>query len=256
MSDKVRQALVVLSVLAVIGVNALANVLPINGQTTGAVANQFDVYFFPAGYAFSIWSLIYLGLAAFAVYQALPDQRHNPRLRRVGYMVMLTGLANIAWIFFWHYELFPLSLLAMLILLGALIAIYQLLEVGQIRVSAAEKWLVQAPFSIYLAWVTVATIANVTILLAYLDWDGWGISPAVWTVIMIIIGLAIAAVVSLPRSDTAYLLVIAWAFTAIAVRQVDAPLVFTSAAIAALLALILAVAAFINNYRFGLPRPT
>lgn len=255
MSNKVRQAAVVVTVLAVIGVNVLANVLPINGQTTGAVANQFDVYFFPAGYAFSIWSVIYLGLVAFAVYQALPAQRDNPRVSRIGYLVVLTGLANIAWIFFWHYERFPLSVVAMLVLLGALIAIYQLLEVGQRSVPAAEKWLAHVPFSLYLAWVTVATIANVTILLAYLNWDGWGISPAVWTVILIIVGLAIAAVVSLPRSDTAYLLVIAWAFAAIAVRQADVSLVFTSAAIAAGVVLILAIVAFIHGYRTWVPQP-
>lgn len=256
MGDKVRQILVVATVLAVIVVNILADALPIGGQTTGAVANQFDVYFFPAGYAFAIWSVIYLGLVAFAVYQTLPNQRDNPRLRRVGSLVVLTGLANIAWIFCWHYELFSLSMLAILTLLGGLIAIYLGLQVGQIPVSTAEKWLAHVPFSLYLAWVTVATIANATIWLTYLDWGGWGISPTVWTVIMIMAGLAIAVGVSLPRSDTAYLLVIAWACTAIAVRQTEVTLVFAAAAVAALLAVILAVTTFRNDYRESVPRPT
>ncbi len=100
--DRVRQILVVLAVLAMITVNILANALPINGQNTGEISDRFDVFFVPAGYVFSIWGLIYLGLLAYAVYQALPAQAENPTLRSIGYLFVLSCLANIAWIFLWH----------------------------------------------------------------------------------------------------------------------------------------------------------
>lgn len=245
----IQPILNVVALLLVIGVNWLANALPINGQTTGEISDRFDVYFKPAGYAFSIWGLIYLGLVAFAVYQALPAQRDNPRLHRIDYLFLLSSLANIAWIFCWHYELFALSVLVMLILLATLIAIYYNLEIGRRQVPLAEKWFVQVPFSIYLAWITVATIANVTILLAYLNWNGWGISPAIWAVIMIGAGLAIGIAASLPRRDAAYLLVLAWSFAAIAVQQNDVPLVMISAIVAALAALLLAASTFIKSRR-------
>jgi len=165
-----------LAVIVTIGVNGLANALPLNGQTTGEISDRFQVYFVPAGYVFSIWGLIYLGFTAFAVYQALPAQRDNPRLQRIGYLFALSCLANIAWLFLWHYEIFLLTLVAMVALLLLLVAIYLRLDINRVRVNRAERWLVHIPFSIYLGWITVATIANVTSVLDYLNWSGWGIS--------------------------------------------------------------------------------
>ena len=118
MKDILRQISVIVTILATIVVNGLANALPINGLNTGQISDRFQVYFVPAGYVFSIWGLIYLGLIAFAIFQALPSQRENPRLRETGWWIALGGLANIAWIFLWHYEQFPLTLIAMLVLLG------------------------------------------------------------------------------------------------------------------------------------------
>src|SRR4030066_1737604 len=135
MKDNLRQISVILTILATIVVNALANALPINAQNTGQISDRFHVYFFPAGYVFSIWGLIYLGLIAFAIFQALPSQRENPRLRKVGWWIALGGLANIAWIFLWHYEQFTLTVIAMLILLGSLIATYLQLGIGRSAVS-------------------------------------------------------------------------------------------------------------------------
>ena len=99
MKDKQRQLAVILSILATIVVNGLANALPINGQNTGEISDRFQVYFVPAGYVFSIWGLISLGLIAYAIYQALPSQRENPRLRAIGWLVVLSGVANSVWIF-------------------------------------------------------------------------------------------------------------------------------------------------------------
>ena len=168
MRDIFRQIVVVLSTIAVIVVNGLATTLPLGGKTTGEISDQFDVYFVPAGYVFSIWGLIYLALIGYSIFQALPAQRDNPRLRRTGWLYVLSCAANIAWIFLWHYEIFAWTLVAMVALLLALIVIYLRLGTGFSRVPAAETWLVRVPFSIYLGWITVATIANVTSLLDYL----------------------------------------------------------------------------------------
>jgi hypothetical protein len=235
----VQQWANLVAVLATIAINGLANAVPFNGQTTGEVSDKFDVLFVPAGYVFAIWGLIYVGLLAFGIYQVLPGQRDNVRLRRVGYLFVLASLANIVWLPLWHYERFPLSLVAMVALLLSLIGIYLELNVGRARVPLVEKATVDVPFSIYLGWITVATIANVTDVLDYLGWGGWGIRPEVWTIIVLLAGLAISAAVSFTRGDVAYSAVLVWAYTGIAVKQGDTPAVVVGAwAIAALIVLV------------------
>jgi benzodiazapine receptor len=238
MKDTVRQGVNVLATLGVIAVNGLANALPLNGLTTGEISDRFDVFFVPAGYVFSIWGLIYLALLGFTIYQALPGQRDNPHLRRIGYLYALSCAANVAWLFLWHYELFELTIVAMIALLLLLIAIYLILGTGRTRVSASETWLVRVPFSIYLGWITVATIANATSLLDYLNWSGWGITPEIWAVIMLIAGAAIASAVSISRGDIAYVLVIAWAFAGIVVKHSDTWIVAVTAGLAAVVAVL------------------
>lgn len=235
MKDTIRQILVVLSVLATLIVNILANALPLNGLDTGEISDRFQVYFVPAGYVFSIWGLIYIGLIAYAFYQALPSQRENPRLRQTGYLVAASGLANITWLFLWHYEQFVLTLAAMLILLGLLIAIYQRLGTTHISVSPAETWTVRLPFRIYLGWITVATVANITSVLDYLNWDGFGIAPEIWMLIVLAAVLVIAALVSLTRRDVAYTLVILWALVGIAVKHSEVTLISTATLVTAAL---------------------
>lgn len=227
--DLFRQTIVALSVLAVIVVNGLANALPINDRTTGEISDRFDVLFVPAGYVFSIWGLIYVGLIVYAVYQFLPSQRDNPRLRAIAPWFVLSCAANIAWIFLWHYEMFVLTLPAMLTLLGSLIAIYLALGIGRGTVPPGERIAVRAPFSIYLGWVTVATIANVTAVLDFVQWDAWGLSAETWTVIMLVAGTAIALAVAFTRGDFVYPWVVVWAFAGIAVRQQEYPAVVGAA---------------------------
>src|SRR5512147_1061969 len=106
MKDTLRQITVIVTIIGTLIVNGLANALPLNGQNTGQISDRFQVYFVPAGYVFSIWGLIYIGLIAYAVFQALPSQKTNPRLEATGWWVALGGLANMAWIFLWHYEQF------------------------------------------------------------------------------------------------------------------------------------------------------
>ena len=221
MKDTLRQIAVVVTTLITLVVNGLANALPLNGQTTGEISDRFDVYFVPAGYVFSIWGLIYLGLIAFTIFQALPAEKDNPRLQAVGWWVVLANLANSIWIFLWHYEKFPLTVVVMLVLLAALIVIYLRLGIGRTNVSTVEKLVARLPFSIYLGWITVATVANITSLLDYLQWDGFGIAPEVWMGIMLAAVLVIAALMNFTRRDIAYTLVILWALVGIAVKHAD-----------------------------------
>jgi hypothetical protein len=245
--DGIRQWVNLLTFILTIAVNGLANALPLNNQTTGEISDRFEVYFVPAGYVFSIWGLIYLALLGFVIYQILPAQRQNPRLRAIGYWFALANLANSAWIFLWHYEYFGLTLAAMLALLASLIVIYLRLDVGRVKVAGAERWLVDLPFSIYLGWVTVATIANVTSLLDFLGWSGWGIPPQVWAVIMLCAGVVIAGAMAWNRGDIAYLLVIIWAYVGIAVKHANVPLVSITAWVCTALVAIMALLAALGK---------
>jgi hypothetical protein len=245
MKDLLRQISVILTVLATLVVNILANALPLNGLNTGQISDRFQVYFVPAGYVFSIWGLIYLGLIVFAVYQALPSQRENPRLRATGWWISLGGLANITWIFLWHYEQFPLTLIAMLVLLATLIVTYLRLGIGQAPAPLAERWAVRLLFSIYLGWITVATVANVTSLLDYLNWDGFGVAPEIWMGIALAAVLAIATLMNFTRRDVAYALVILWALAGISLKHAAVALVAIPTWITfGLVALTLALAVF------------
>ena len=244
-----RQVLVIIAVVATIVVNGLANALPINNQTTGDISDRFDVFFVPAGYVFSIWGVIYLGLVAYAIYQALPAQRDNPRLARIAPWFVLSCVVNSIWIFLWHYEQFVLTITAMLTLLISLIAVYVQLGIGRSAVSTGEKWLVRLPFSIYLGWVSVATIANITSTLDWVNWGGWGISEQNWAVIMLVVAVVLALLVERTRRDIAYILVFVWAFIGIGVEQSDATTVATAAYIAAGLLAVLAVVSFVMRQR-------
>ena len=225
MKNMVRQITVVLITLITIVINILANALPINGLNTGQISDTFKVYFVPAGYVFSIWGIIYIGLIAYAVYQALPAQRANPRLQATGWWVVLGGLANCAWIFLWQYELFVGTVGAMLILLASLIMVYLRLHIGQTKVSTGETWAVRIPFSIYLGWITVATVADISDVLWFVKWNQFGISAAAWMVVILGAVLIIAGLMNFLRRDVAYALVILWALAGIAARFPQAGIV-------------------------------
>ena len=124
MKISLKQILVILATLVMLTVNALANILPINGMNTGQVSDSFKVFFVPAGYVFSIWGVIYLLLLAYTVYQALPAQKDNPTLKKISLWYVAGSLANSIWIFLWHYLQFNLTILFMGILLVSLLVIY------------------------------------------------------------------------------------------------------------------------------------
>lgn len=230
MSRKQTLPFIVLLVAVVtIAFNGLANALPLNGLNTGEISDRFQTLFVPAGYVFSIWGLIYLGMLVFSVYQVLPSQLENPRIQRIRGLFVLSCLANMTWLYLWHYEHFVLTVLAMLVLLLSLIAIYLRLRIGRESVKAGESWCVRVLFSTYLGWITVATVANISTVLVFLKWDGWGLSPEVWTLIMILVAVSLSAVISLTRGDAAYAMVLMWAFAGIAIKHSGIPLLATGA---------------------------
>jgi translocator protein len=162
------------ALVAVLVVNWLANALPLNGKDTGQLSDQYPILTVPAGYAFAIWGLIYLGLIGFVVYQSLPCQRGNSRDARITPLFLISCLANIGWLFTWHYEILSLNIVLMLVLLGSLIGIYRLLRADSTHPSNGERWLVWVPFSLYMGWITVATIVNVTVVLYAAGWQDTG----------------------------------------------------------------------------------
>ena len=232
-----RQSVTIVLILATITVNGLANALPINGQQTGEISDRFQTYFTPAGYVFSIWGVIYLGLIAYGVYQALPRQRDSALLRAIELPFWASSIANILWILLWHYEFFALTLLVMLGLLASLVLVYRQLN-GFPRGSAAELWCVRVPFSLYIGWITVATIANLNVVLEDGGLRPFAMGAEPWALGMVVLGTLIAAAVGWIRRDIAYLLVIVWAFTGITVKQGGA-LVGIAAAVGVAVALAL-----------------
>lgn len=225
--DRRRQIITLAAILGSIAINTLSNFFPLNGLNIGQLSNTLfaPVQIIPASYAFAIWGLIYLGLIGFGIYQLQPTQRQNPRLQRSGYLLVFASVTQCAWIYLFLARLFPLSVVAMLGILLSLIGMYQRLEIGEQRVSRQDRWLIQTPISIYLGWISVATVVNIAIALYSLNWNGWGIAPAIWTVIMMLVSAAIAAWVALQRHDLAYTLVMVWALVAIAIRHWTTPLI-------------------------------
>lgn len=213
-----------LGLIATLLVNSLANILPINGFNTGELSDRYPNLFVPAGITFSIWAVIYLLLIVFCVYQlalafgkaAAPKTEF---ISKISFLFLATCVINCSWILAWHYLLLPLSLLLMLSLLGGLIAIYLRLDIGKSQASNSEKYLVHLPFSIYLGWITIATIANTTALLVNYNWGGFGVSEALWTIIVIVVGLAIALAVLFTRNDIFFPAVSIWALLGIIIKR-------------------------------------
>jgi len=216
-------ALNTIGLVVMLTLNGLANALPINGMTTGAVSDKYDNLFVPAGVTFSIWGLIYLLLTAFVVYGWMAARRDEAREQfgaKVGAWFFLSCLANAAWILAWHYQLLPLSVLLMLVLLASLLAIYLRLRVGRSSVTRSERYLVHLPFSVYLGWITVATIANVSALLVSVDWNAFGLGEQFWAVAVIAVAIAIALAMALRRGDIYFCLVVDWALAGILLKRV------------------------------------
>lgn len=238
---KRNRILIIGSLVLTLVANFLANALPLNGLTTGEISDAYPILFVPAGYVFSIWGLIYLGLAAFAVYSVTKKGLADPRVDKVAGWVVASNLFNFVWIFLWHYEQFPLTLIAMGGLLVSLLVIYIKLRVGLEKRGWHGKLLVDTPFSIYLGWITVATVANISQVLYVMGWRGAPLSEPLWTVILLAVASLLGLLMIFLRKEVAYPLVLVWAFVGIWVKQSETPLVAMTALVGAILLGVLAL---------------
>ncbi len=213
--------------------NYLANALPINGKTTGQLSAQYPNLFVPAGITFSIWGVIYLMLLAFVILQF--KEQNKPLIASIGWLFAISCLLNAAWIVAWHYEQLPLSLLIMFGLLATLVFI-------NLNIMKFSGFFTRATFGIYLGWICIATIANVTALLVNYHWGGWGISHETWAIIMIAAGTLISLTVICKLENPFVALAVIWAFIGIILNRInDFPAIVTAASIGIVLTGIMAV---------------
>lgn len=221
--------------ILVVVINALANILPIGGRTTGEVSALYPVLITPAGYAFSIWSLIYILLAGYIILSFLPSQRQRHMAERTGIWFLISCVANAGWIILWQNLLIGWSVIVIIILLFSLIQMY--LRTRRLpSPTAGETWFVDIPFRIYMGWVSVATLINITVWLSKIGWNGFELGDKTWAIILLIIGSLIALLVSYRYRDFITPLVFVWAYIAIGVKQSDIlPVSYTAISLAALI---------------------
>lgn len=247
---KILQILNVLAFLVVVAVNYFANTGAIAGETMASVSNKYENLFTPAGYAFSIWGLIYLSLFAFVIFQArdLFSRKHRAdAVSQIKWWFIISCMANIFWIFAWLNEYLLLSMVIMIALLFSLVKIIlntrMELDDEPLAVIAFVWW----PFSFYSGWISVALIANVAAYLTSINWNGFGISEVTWTIIMILIAGAINFAITWTRNMREFALVGVWALVAIGVANWGKESAVVTAAL--LVAAILFVSSSIHGYK-------
>jgi len=244
MNKKLLQIFNLVTFIAAVIINYLAISLPLGFGTTQELSDAIPNLFVPAGITFSIWGIIYILLGLFSIYQIRDifksDKIEMPYVEEINVFFIISNLANLIWILLWHFQLVPLSLGAMLLILVMLLLIYLRLKIGKKDVSRIEKWAVHVPFSVYLGWITVATIANVTALLVTLGVPNGVTFPSLLAEILTIIVISVVVIITILmlvlRKDVAYSLVVVWASLGIFLKQFPGNLTI---AIPALIALII-----------------
>lgn len=211
--------------IIVIAINFLANIIPLNGQTTGEISNRLPVLFTPASYVFSIWAIIYILLFIWIIKMRRGDTSHWRLHKQRLSLINISGIFNILWIASWHYEYFTISVLLMISLLITLILLYK--TYPYIR----NKWYERAPISLYLGWIIVAVVANISYLLTYISWSGFGLSDALWTVIMMTIATALVMHMRFHQHDFVIPAVAVWAIIGIAIKNEFEELLVSSSAL-------------------------
>lgn len=207
--------------VSMVVVNFMANSLPINNRSTGQISDDYPNLFVPAGLTFSIWGIIYLLLGGYVVYQFTKQaKKQDELLVKINPLFILTSLANISWIFAWHYDYVGISVIIMATLLLLLIRVANILTTE--RFTGFKKLFIWAPFSVYFGWTTVATIANVTVFLVSVGWNRFGILDYVWTSIILLVGTIIGILRMNKDKNFAYGLVIIWAYLGILLKHLSA----------------------------------
>jgi hypothetical protein len=199
-------------------VNWLANALPINNLDTGQISDAYPNLFAPAGYAFAIWGLIYTLLGIYVVSQFFIKNKEH-LLKRIGVYFIASSFANILWIFAWHYMLPGVSLFLIVAMLVCLAKIAEILK--NENLTNKESFLISLPFYLYFGWITVATIANVTIFLVSLGFGGFGIPEEFWTVAILFVGAFIGIKTMVRHQSIAYGLVLVWAYFGIFFKHIS-----------------------------------
>lgn len=229
LGHQVRASLVLISILATIAFNALSQILPLMGRTAGDISDAYPVPFTPAGYVFSIWSVIYVGLIAYAIWQARPAQWTNPHLQQAAPWVLLAGALNVAWLVAWHALAFVPSLIIIVLLLASVARTYALVR-RTAQGDTAGTVFARLPFAVYVGWLSVATIANASVLGWSLGWQGAPWSAEIWTVIMILVATVLGLAFLRFDRNVPYVAVLIWAFIGIAVA-VGFPSIVASVAV-------------------------
>jgi hypothetical protein len=224
--------------------NYLATALPLNNKSTGELSDSFPNLFVPAGITFSIWGVIYLLVLVYCVVQFTGSNQIV--ISNISWLFGISCILNALWIVTWHYGKLTLSLLVMLGMLVTLIYI-------NIIIKDLPSGLIKASFGIYLGWICIATIANVTTLLVHYNWNGFGISEEIWTIIMIAVGALIVSL-SLYRLNNPFIgLSVIWAFTGIIIkRQGDYRSIVITAAIALSIVAVITVVTFFRKSIMGM----
>lgn len=224
MKNIFTKSIATLSFIGVLIVNYLANSLPINNRSTGAISDDYTNLFTPAGITFSIWGLIYLALATYVIYQFVQFGNENKEekeslLNKINILFIATSVANISWIFAWHYDYIGISLIIMIIFLILLIKIANIINFEKLNIQS--KIFVMIPFSLYFGWITIATIANVSVFLVSLGYRGFWLSEAVLTIITLSIGAIIGILGILKAKNIVYGLVFIWAYLGILIKHIS-----------------------------------
>lgn len=219
---KAQSILSFLSLAFALTLNAMAIVIPLNGHSTKELSDRYPNLFVPADLTFSIWSVIYLGLFAYVgyfLYTAFYKKSKNAALLATSPWFLISCLANGSWIVAWHHLQVELALAIMLVMLFSLIMIYLRVRSTTGESSVNDEWFVILPFSIYLSWISVATVANTTAVLVDNGFTGFGISEPEWTVIMISVAGLLALILARRYRDLPYLLTLVWAVGGIYLKR-------------------------------------
>ena len=217
MNTKLLKISTLFAYVFMVGINYLAVLLPLGGRSTGEISDNYLNLFAPAGYAFSIWGIIYVLLGVYVIYQLKRDE--DELVAKIHRIFIINALLNASWMFAWHYDLICLSVIIMAGLLITLIRIADIFR--NLIITPKETRFVRLPFSVYFGWITVATIANITVFLVYLGWNGFGLPESFWTVVVLLIGALIGSWRMLQDRFSPYGIVLIWAYGAILFKHLS-----------------------------------